>query len=142
MRPDYYHGIMKKLDKCPFCDLKDKYIVSEKDGMVLTMNLFPYAEYHLMIISRRHIEAEADLSKEEWQALYEMSQLGRKLQKEVGVENVHLVYREGSDAGKNLGHWHAHLMPFDKECYKYEIRKDQKIDPLEAAEKLRSLIKN
>ncbi len=141
MRDAYYHGVMAKLDKCPFCDLKDKYIITERSGMVLTVNLFPYADYHLMIISRRHIETLADLKQKEWSALLFLSKLGFKLIAQAwGEENANILYREGEKAGKSLGHWHWHLIPFAKESFefkKFHVTKE----PIATARQLRGWLK-
>ena len=34
---DWYDKVVSSVDKCPFCDLREKYIVAEKSGVVLTM---------------------------------------------------------------------------------------------------------
>jgi len=51
---DWYDRVVSSLDKCVFCDLKSKYIIAEEGGMVLSVNLFPYLDGHLLIIPRGH----------------------------------------------------------------------------------------
>ncbi len=118
MRDTYYHGVMAKLNAGPFCALKDKYVIAEKNGVVLTVNLFPYADYHLMIVTHRHVEKLSELTPREWRAIYDLSQTGfRLIGRAWGETNVNILYREGSNAGKSLGHWHWHLIPFFKKSY-------------------------
>lgn len=141
MRDAYYHGVMAKLDQCPFCNLKDKYIVAERAGMALTVNLFPYADYHLMVVSRRHVETLADLKKNEWAAILFLSKLGFKLiSRAWGKLNVNILYREGEQSGKSLGHWHWHLIPFFKKSFefkKFHVTKE----PIATARQLRGWVK-
>ncbi len=142
MRDAYYHGVMAKLDKCPFCDLREKYIITERSGMVLTVNLFPYTDYHLMIVSRRHIEALADLNKKEWDAVLFLSKLGFDLiSRAWGEKKVNILYREGRNSGKSLGHWHWHLIPFVRESFSFK-KFDVKQPPLKSAQRLRRFLKN
>ena len=141
MRDAYYHGVMATLSKCPFCDLKDKYIIAERSGMVLTVNLFPYVDYHLMIVSRRHIETLGELKKNEWAAVYYLSKLGFDLIARVwGEKKVNILYREGKNSGKSLGHWHWHLFPFVQESFSFK-KFSVKIAPLRSAQRLRRLLK-
>lgn len=137
MRDAYYHGVMAKLGKCPFCDLREKYIIVERAGMVLTVNLFPYADYHLMIVSRRHIETLGELKKTEWAAVGYLSKLGfRLIEKAWGEKKVNILYREGKNSGKSLGHWHWHLIPFVQESFSFK-KFSVKQSPLKSAQHLR-----
>lgn len=141
MRDTYYHGVMANLKECPFCALKDKYVIVEKNGVVLTVNLFPYADYHLMIVTRRHAEKMSELTKREWQAIYDLSRTGfRLIGRAWGETNVNILYREGPNAGKSLGHWHWHLIPFFKKSFafkKFHVTKQ----PIATARQLRGWVK-
>jgi diadenosine tetraphosphate (Ap4A) HIT family hydrolase len=142
MRDAYYHGVMANLKECPFCHLKDKYLIAEQNGVVLAVNLFPYTDYHLMVITRRHVEDLSALTKQEWRAIYGLSQLGLKLiERAWGEKNVNILYREGKKAGKSLGHWHWHLIPFVNESFEFKSFK-VKVEPLKAAKQLRRWMKS
>ncbi len=54
--------------KCVFCDLREKFIISEDSGVVLTVNLAPYTDGHTLIIPRRHIERVDEMTDEEYLA--------------------------------------------------------------------------
>lgn len=140
----WYDVVTRNLTKCPFCDLKEKYIITEKEGMVLTVNLFPYIDGHLIIIPRRHVESITDLTKTEWDVTQSLIDLGMKLiGKGLGIDNVNVLYREGHVSGMSLKHLHIHILPITKEFMKYEKQKftwtfqDIKLAPLEEAEMLR-----
>ena len=48
----HYEKIWQNTGKCVFCDLKDKYVLLEENGIVLTINLSPYIDGQLMAIHR------------------------------------------------------------------------------------------
>lgn len=146
---DWYDRVVGSLDKCVFCDLKDKYIIAEESEMVLSVNLFPYLDGHLLIIPRRHIERFKELTDKEWHAVYRLTALGIDLLKHgFGIEDSNIVYREGGiGSGKSLGHLHFHIMPcvpgfLDRNergiFYTYQ---ELKLTPLEVAERLRKFAK-
>lgn len=146
---EWYDRIVSDLDKCPFCDLKDKYIIAEKGGMVLTVNLFAYIDGHLLIIPRRHIEKFGDITLEEWASAQYLIGAGISvIKQELLVENTNVLYREGGKSGCSLQHLHLHILPITPEFMQYHKTKFvweyQKLNftPLEMAERLRNAIKN
>ena len=143
----WYSDIASTVTKCPFCDLKDKYIIAEEGGVVLTANLFPYIDGHLMVIPRRHFEKLALCSLDEWEAAHELIGLGiETIKKGLGVKDVNVLYREGTPtSGSSLKHLHIHLLPITDEFMVYEdfgcVYKFQDIEfaPVEMAERLRKV---
>lgn len=131
--------VVAQIGKCVFCDLKEKYLVREKDGVVLTVALYPYIDGHLLIIPRRHFTSIKELKPEEWQTIMSLFQEGARILKEkLGVNNVWFLIREGEGikVGKTVEHLHFHLMPYDLKVIKMGETK-LTITPLEMAEKLR-----
>ena len=142
-----YSQIASSVTKCPFCDLKEKYIIFQTQEAVLTVNLFPYIDGHLMVIPKRHIEKMEDFLKEDWQDCRELISLGIAILKEgLQVQDVNVLYREGTKkSGSSLKHLHIHLLPIKSGflegdtngfAYKYQ---DLDFSPLEMAEKLREV---
>ena len=142
---DWYDRVVSSLDKCVFCDLKDKYIIAEEGGYVLSVNLFPYLDGHLLIIPRRHIEQFSEITADEWLAVRRLTNLGLAvLKKAFGIVDANVLYREGGvGSGKSLGHLHFHIMPcipgfLDRNekgiFYTYQ---ELKLTPLDLANKLR-----
>jgi diadenosine tetraphosphate (Ap4A) HIT family hydrolase len=107
-----YTKIVESLTSCPFCVLKDRYILIEDNDMVLTMNLFPYIDYHLMIIPRRHVEHLRGLNNREFIAIRNLHYVASKILAKKGIKNHHMIYREGSNADKSVGHMHIHIVPY------------------------------
>ncbi len=137
---DWYDKIWKTVGKCVFCDLEDKYIIFEKNGIVLTSNLYPYIDAHLLIVPRRHIEYVKELTKEEWQTVNSMMYISKKIiRKLFKVKNVWFLYREGKsgEAQKSVAHLHIHAIPFAKELFKINFRQIS-ISPEEVSAKMRS----
>ncbi|MDD3648388.1 MAG: NUDIX domain-containing protein [Candidatus Dojkabacteria bacterium] len=114
---DWYDDIWKKVGKCVFCDLRDRYIIFEKNGVVLTTNLFPYTDAHLLIIPRRHIEYVKEFTNEEWEALRGVMYVAKKvLRKVFKKKNLWFIYREGAlgQAQKTVGHLHIQVVPYSE----------------------------
>lgn len=125
--------------KCVFCDLREKYVITEKNGVVLTVALYPYVDGHLLIIPKRHIESMGELSRKEEGVVFELARTGTKLlKKKYGVENSWFLIREGDGikVGKTVRHLHFHLIPYRPEVIKMtEVKLD--ILPQEVAKTLR-----
>lgn len=138
----FYGQVLKSVaqrGKCVFCDLKEKYLVKEKDGVVLTVALFPYLDGHLLIIPRRHLERIGQLNRRERESIFWLCvEAERILKEKLGIANVWLILREGEGikAGKTVTHLHFHIIPYDSGVIKMV---DQKITmtPLEMAKRLR-----
>lgn len=125
--------------KCVFCDLRDKYIVKRGKTCVLTVNLFPYTDGHLMIIPLRHIEKLSDFSDEETLEVKSLTDFATKILKEkLGVDDIWFLYRNatGVKAGKTVTHAHFHVIPYVADMFVPNFS-EIKIPPLELASKLR-----
>ena len=145
---DWYERVKSNLEKCPFCDLKDKYIIAEKNNVVLAVNLFPYIDGHLLLIPRKHLKKFSEINLAEWKAVKYLIDLGIKvLEEELGVKNTNTLYREGIDAGVSLEHLHFHILPITQEFMQYKktyfVWRFQNIEssPAEMAKRLRNACK-
>lgn len=136
----WYDEIWKNVEKCPFCDLKEKYIITEENEIVLTVNLFPYTDYHLLIIPREHILLLSELSTGEWQTIRKLASLAGELLEKEGISGYKFLAREGEQKGKTLEHLHFHIIPAVDNIEKWDYR-EIKEAPVEAAEELRNLLK-
>lgn len=134
-----YSEVMASLTKCPFCDLKSKYFVFEKTKVVLTVNLFPYIDGHLLIIPKRHIESFDKITKLEWRQINELVSVAEKVLKEhFNIPGYNFLYRQGNISGSSLGHVHFHIIPTPQIILVPEYQQIN-LAPLDAAEKLRNL---
>ncbi len=109
-----YDGIWQNVGKCVFCDLNDKYIFYEENGLVMTVPLFAYTDGHCMIIPRRHVKSVKELTASEWEAMRKMMYMAKKLiRKTYGIKGMQLVQKDGSAAQSTVEHLHFHCIPFD-----------------------------
>jgi len=123
---DWYDSIWKNVNKCVFCDLKDRYIIFEKNGIVLTANLYPYTDAHLLIVPRRHIEYVKEMTCEEWEAMRGVMYVAKKVLRKVYKKKcIWFLYREGvlGKAQKTVGHLHIHVIPYIKNLAQWNYTK-------------------
>lgn len=132
-----YDEIAKNVGKCVFCDLKEKYIVAKDSGLVLTTNLFPYIDGHLLVIPKRHIKNYLDLSENEIMAYHRLAKKGLKLLREaLDIDSVWFLLREGEQTGKTVKHLHWQIMPFVKGLVTWHYQ-EVRLAPEELARLLR-----
>jgi len=111
---DEYDEIWQSVNKCVFCDLNDKYIFFEENGIVMTISLFAYIDGHFMIIPRRHVKSAKELSQLEWDTVRKFTYIAKKLLKSVhGINGMQLLQKDGSAAQSTVDHFHFHCIPFD-----------------------------
>lgn len=133
----YYGKIWTSVGKCVFCDLRDKYIFFEENGMVMTVALYAYIDGNLMIIPRRHVRSVKELTPEEWESARKMMYMAKKLIRKVhGIKGLQYIIRDGGIEAQSTvsDHLHIHCIPFDApDLSKWNYRKLQ-YTPLENAE--------
>ncbi len=109
-----YDAIWQSVDKCVFCDLREKYIFFEENGMVMTISLFAYIDGHFMIVPRRHVTSANELSRPEWETVRKFTYIARKIFKNVhDVDSMQLMQKDGANAQSTVPHLHFHCIPFD-----------------------------
>ena len=110
-----YDGIWQSVGKCVFCDLRDKYIVHEENGVVLAITLYAYIDGHCMIIPRRHVRSMKELTALEWETVRKLAYIAKKMIRQThGVKGMQFVQKDGADAQSTVDqHLHFHCIPFD-----------------------------
>lgn len=109
-----YDQIWQSTGKCVFCDLKDKYIIYEENGIVLTIAVFAYIDGHMMIIPRRHVLSVKEITPSEWETMRKFMYLAKKLIRQThGIKGMQIVQKDGASAQSTVGHIHFHCIPFD-----------------------------
>lgn len=140
----FYDKIATTVNKCVFCDLKDKYILHEDKGLVLTVNIFPYINGQLLIIPRKHIESLNELSQREWLAIHTLSKRAIKvLESKMKIKGVWMILREGEfgkKSGKTVRHFHWNIMPYKEGINTWHYQ-NITISPIDLANKLRPFLK-
>ena len=110
----WYDGIWQTVGKCVFCDLKEKYIVYEEEGIVLTISLYAYIDGQMMVVPRRHVRSVKELTQAEWETMRKMFYVAKKMIREVhGVKGMQIVQKDGVSAQGTVEHLHFHCIPFD-----------------------------
>ena len=130
-----YDDIWQNVGKCAFCDLNDKYVIYEENGVVLTVALFAYIDGHMMIIPRRHVKSVKELTPEEWETMRKMMYLAKKIIREThGIKGMQIVQKDGAAAQSTVEHIHFHCVPFDEPDLSVWNYRQLKNTPIENAD--------
>jgi len=109
-----YDAIWQSVGKCVFCDLRDKYVIYEENGVVMTIALFAYTDGHMMVIPRRHVKSVKELTPSEWETMRKLFYLAKKMIREVhGIKGMQIIQKDGAEAQSTVEHLHFHCIPFD-----------------------------
>ena len=109
-----YDGIWQNVGKCVFCDLRDKYVIYEEDGIAITITLYAYIDGHLLIVPRRHVRSVKELTPKEWEAVRKCMYISQKLIKQVHhTKGIQFIQKSGAGAQSSVEHLHFHAVPFD-----------------------------
>lgn len=130
-----YDEIWQSVGKCVFCDLKDKYVFHEENGIVMTVALFAYIDGHFMIIPRRHVRSVKDLTPSEWETMRKFMYIAKKLIREThGIKGMQIVQKDGATAQSTVEHIHFHCIPFDNPDLNTWHYRQLEYTPIENAE--------
>lgn len=130
---DKYNDIWQSVGKCVFCDLRDKYIIFEENGVVMAITLYAYIDGQCMIIPRRHIKSPKDLTQVEWETIRKFTYIAKRIIKsKYDVKGMQFIQKDGAAAASTVDeHLHFHCVPFDKpDLFQWNYRK-LKYTPLE-----------
>lgn len=129
-----YDKIWQTVGKCVFCDMRDKYIFYEENGVVMTVPLYAYIDGNIMIIPRRHVRSVKELTPSEWETMRKMMYLAKKLVRSVhGIKGMQIVQKDGAAAQSTVEHLHFHCVPFDAPDLSTWHYRQLKYTPLENA---------
>lgn len=110
---------MERGEGCLFCDLQ-KETNNETVGILkrgrywyVVLNLFPYTNGHVMVVSKRHIERLGEVTDEEGAELVAMLALcERAIDEGYRPDGLNVGVNRGSCAGAGVtGHLHFHICP-------------------------------
>ncbi|MCL2085367.1 HIT domain-containing protein [Candidatus Saccharibacteria bacterium] len=111
-----YDNIWQTVGKCCFCEMNDKYVFHEENGVVMTVPLYAYIDGHILIVPRRHVRSVKDLTTEEWETIRKFMYLAKKIIREVhGIKSVQYVQKDGVTSQATVpDHIHFQVIPFDE----------------------------
>ena len=103
--------------ECILCALADKgkdhYVIARNEHCFVVMNLYPYANGHVMIVPLDHNQNLDDFSKPVRDAIMEMANTATKILREVyNPDGLNIGINMGEAAGAGIpGHLHQHVLP-------------------------------
>ena len=137
-----YSQVWTNTGKCVFCDLREKYIIIQNETAVLTVNIFPYINGHMLVIPKRHVEDFLEITPDEWADMQSLAKLAIKLLKKskLAQKETWVLFRAPKNfgAGKTVPHSHMLILPYKPELVNWNYQ-EISLPPLELAEKLREL---
>ena len=137
-----YSRVWINTGKCVFCDLREKYIIAKNERAVLTVNIFPYIDGHMLVIPKRHVEDFLEITTDEWGDMQQMAKLGINLLKksDLMLNETWILFRapKSFSAGKTVAHSHMLILPYKQELVNWNYQ-EITLPPLELAEKLRTI---
>jgi diadenosine tetraphosphate (Ap4A) HIT family hydrolase/ADP-ribose pyrophosphatase YjhB (NUDIX family) len=130
----YYGDIWTTVGKCVFCDLRDKYIILEENGITLVVALFAYIDGNMMIVPRRHVRSVKELTASEWETARKFMYLAKKMIRKVhDIKGLQYMIRDGGIEAQSTvsDHLHIHCIPFDAPDLSTWNYRELKYTPLE-----------
>jgi len=130
----YYGEIWTSTGKCVFCDLRDKYVIHEENGVVMVVVMFAYIDGQIMVIPRRHVRSVKELTAEEWETMRKFFYIAKKIiRKAHGIKGMQIIQKDGIDAQATVEHLHFQCMPFDSPDLNQWNYRELKNTPIENA---------
>ena len=97
---------------CPFCNISKDEILFENDLAIAFKDNFPASLGHTLIIPRRHCETYFDLTKEEIEAMYELSiKVKEHLDNLFHPDGYNVGFNVLEAGGQTVMHAHMHILP-------------------------------
>lgn len=102
---------------CILCELADKgsdhYVVARNEFVFVVMNLYPYANGHLMIVPNEHHQNLDNFSLEVRNAIMDATNTATKIISEIySPDGMNVGINMGEAAGAGIpGHLHVHVLP-------------------------------
>ena len=98
---------------CLFCNVKDSGLVHKNDLAFASYDSYPVADYHCLIIPKRHIKDYFELTDEELVACNDLIKLVKDeiINKDQTVSGFNIGTNVGKVSGQSILHCHFHLIP-------------------------------
>lgn len=99
---------------CIFCKIANKEtaseIIYENDAVVAFKDIHPKADFHVLIVPKKHIESVDKLEENDKELVGEMTLSAKKIAKENNISGYKLVINVGRGGGQVIDHLHLHLL--------------------------------
>ncbi len=102
------------MDNCIFCKIVKKEnpanILLESDDAVMIEDIHPSAPIHFMVVSKRHIDSIADISRSDEPLIGRMVSMAKEGAEKLSLSGYKLVFNVGPDGGQIIDHIHLHMI--------------------------------
>ena len=107
---------MKQQDDCIFCRIVRGEVpcfeVCEDDRTLTFMDIFPVAEGHTLVVTKRHFSDIFEVDGETLAAVAATSlRVARAIRRALKPDGLGVFQLNGSAAGQSVFHYHMHLLP-------------------------------
>ncbi|HQZ14829.1 MAG TPA: HIT domain-containing protein [Acidimicrobiia bacterium] len=103
--------------ECILCELEGKgsdyYVVARNEKCFVVMNLYPYANGHMMVVPNEHNQNLQDFDTDTRNTIIDMTNTASKVLREIyNPDGVNVGINMGEAAGAGIpGHLHVHILP-------------------------------
>ena len=96
--------------RCPFCNLEN--VLAETTYFYIIRDRFPVNEGHTLAVLKRHEPSFLEITRGEWQDLYDAISLARdSIEADYGAKGFNIGVNVGIAAGQTVPHVHLHIIP-------------------------------
>lgn len=100
-------------DPCIFCTPKEDEILAENTYALIIKDNSPVSDGHCIIIPKRHMKTQFELTSEENQAVFELIKEAKEIILKQGFQpdGYNIGSNNGLAAGQSVFHLHIHIIP-------------------------------
>lgn len=101
---------------CVFCNivkgLSPAAKVYEDERVLAFFTIGPVADFHTLVIPKRHSENIFDINAEDWRAVSDaVCRISGAFQTHLGVTDLQIISSHGASAQQDVFHTHVHIVP-------------------------------
>lgn len=98
---------------CIFCNPKEDEILAENDFALILKDNSPVSDGHCIIIPKRHMKTQFELTTEENQAVFKLIKEAKEIILKQGFQpaGYNIGSNNGLAAGQSVFHLHIHIIP-------------------------------
>ena len=98
---------------CIFCNPKKEQILAENNFAILKTDGYPVSDGHCVIIPKRHIKTQFELTAEENTAVHELLKQAKNIIEDKGLkpDGYNVGSNNNTAAGQSVFHLHIHIIP-------------------------------
>ena len=105
------------MKQCLFCgigngEIKPDAVVYEDDHVIAIFDRMPVAEYHTLVIPKRHSKNIFDVQEADLVAMtLAIRRICQMYREKLGIEDVQIICSNGAVAQQDTFHFHVHILP-------------------------------